>query len=100
MTSQQGVVSSQLLDDGARRTHGPHLHHGVLLGLAVEFDLGNGVLDGEFAGRGDPSENSHSLRRKHNSVRDQIVFTNGTDDVTTRDVISDLDSAKKIISIN
>jgi hypothetical protein len=107
LSSKERVASSLLLGDGSRRSHRPELHHRVLLLLALELRLKHDILpvssrcsvmkrladlDRVRALFGDSGYRTHRSRRKHNLVVvDQRVFIDATEDVSSGNVVSDLE---------
>jgi hypothetical protein len=95
LTSEERVVRSKLLGARTRSSDGPNLHHGVVGLLAVEFDSDDGVLKGVVTLRSEPGDLTHSLRGKHNLLCDKGVFDNGTNDVTTSNLLTNLFFSKQ-----
>ncbi|KAI3492707.1 hypothetical protein L1887_42625 [Cichorium endivia] len=94
LAGEQRVVGLQLLGDGTGRTDGPDLEHGVLLLLALEFGLEHDVVDRVRALLGDVGDGAHSTRAEHELVvLEQRVLVDGAEDVTTADVVADLELA-------
>lgn len=91
LTDNEGRVGAELVVYGTRDTDGPLLHHAVLGLLALEFNLENLLVDGVLSSLCDTGDGTASSGRKKDLVVvEQRVFPDGTENVTTSDVVADL----------
>jgi len=91
LTDNEGRVGTELVVDGTRDTDGPLLHHAVLGLLALEFNLEDLLVDGVASSLGDAGDGAASSGRKEDLVvAEQRVLPDGTENVTTSDVVANL----------
>mmetsp|Transcript_8655 Transcript_8655/g.14936 ORF Transcript_8655/g.14936 Transcript_8655/m.14936 type:complete len:548 (+) Transcript_8655:633-2276(+) len=90
LASEKRHVGHELLEDRARRTHGPQLEHGILGRLALELDFQNRVLEAVVSGRSDVLHTSHGIRRDQHLVGDDDTFEYLAINVTTRNKVVNL----------
>jgi hypothetical protein len=91
LTDNERRIGAELVVYWTRDTDGPLLHHHVLELLALEFDLEDLLVDGVASSLGDTGDGTASSGRKKDLVVvEQRVLPDGTENVTTGDVVANL----------
>lgn len=95
LTDNKRLVGGQLLVGRTRHSHRPAVHHAVLSLVAIELNLQDLLVDGVFTLLGDAGNRSACAGRKKDLVlAEQRVLEDGTEDVTTGDVVANLEVAR------
>jgi hypothetical protein len=95
LSDNQRAVRRQLLSRGTRHSHGPAVHHAVLGFGAIEVKLQNLLVHSIAALIGDAGNSTLGARWEQDLVlAEKTVLEDGTEDVTTSDVIADLELAR------
>ncbi len=92
---EQRSRGDDLLGDGARLADGPHLHHRVLVRLALELELEQDVRDVVVALGRDVGDGALGAGRDEHGLRDQPVLGHRAEDVAARDVLAYLSWSSK-----
>mmetsp|Transcript_169 Transcript_169/g.538 ORF Transcript_169/g.538 Transcript_169/m.538 type:complete len:422 (+) Transcript_169:677-1942(+) len=97
LASQQRVVTSKLLSARARRAHRPVLKHSVAGLLATELNLNDIIIQCVLSAPCQPSNTAHSLGEQHDLVLDHDVLLDLTENVSTSDLVADLEVDRHIV---
>lgn len=92
LTDNEGLIRRLPVADGTGHTDGPGLHHTELGLLALELDLQQLLLHGIATGGGDAGDGTAGTRgEKDLVVVHQAVLKHGTPNVTSRNVVANLE---------
>ena len=108
LPSQEGMVGGVFLLHGSRSADGPQLHHGMPGGFSFKIGFQHDILErGSMKFRrgiksthinritsflGDVGDRAQGTRRKHDFMAVyKRVFINATENIPSRDVVSDLE---------
>ena len=94
LTDNEGLVRRQLLVRGTGHSHRPAVHHAVLSLCAVELNLQDLLVNSVAALLGDAGDGSARTGWEEDLVlAEQRVLEDGTEDITTSDVVANLQVA-------
>jgi hypothetical protein len=94
LSDNQRTVRRQLLSRGTGHSHGPAVHHAVLSLGAIEVKLQDLLVHSIAALIGDAGNGTLGARWEQDLVlTEKTVLEDGTEDVTTSDVVADLELA-------
>mmetsp|Transcript_13758 Transcript_13758/g.21366 ORF Transcript_13758/g.21366 Transcript_13758/m.21366 type:complete len:645 (-) Transcript_13758:325-2259(-) len=97
LSSQKRVVARQFLGSRSRTTDRPVVHHCVVSAVAIKLDLQDCVCKSVLSLRGNEVNFPTSgVRGEHNTVLDEGILLDNTEDVTCRDVVSSLGFGDKV----
>ncbi|KAI6766620.1 hypothetical protein HG531_011842 [Fusarium graminearum] len=97
LADNERLIGRLLVVGRTGHSDGPGLHHGVLGLLAIELDLENVVDDSVLALGGDLGNSSSGAGREQNLVvGKERVLKDGTPNITTREVVADLDGGREL----